>query len=258
MMRRGALAFVVAVLMSAAIPAHAQDNQRLVTFRGNGGQTAIWNAASASTIAFPVFDHPRLAGPDGTVGGVLFQQGPDVVGGAVLLNAPGFDYAVVLPLGGGPEGIRLPPGRYRVTLLGNTRQDLTAIARTGPARHVSFSGPARPITRAFSSTGAPLDTWSERLGALKPNDRLILGHGAGGVLEAHAAQTCLQRGDVAPSGPCLDATDETFNGPDSASWSASEQTVGADAGPFVYSGQIEAAGVGVTAGHVAVVVSPRP
>jgi hypothetical protein len=254
---RGLLVATAVVTGLLAGPAHAQDKQRLVTFRGVGGQTSMVNVGSTSTdITFPWFDDARLDGPDGTVSGVLIQSGRHVIGGAVLLNAPGFDRAIVLPLGPS-EHIHLQRGRYRITMLGTTRQKLTAVATTGPARAITLSGPSRPITRSFSSAGVPLDTWSHRLGSIKAGDTLVLGLGAGGALEAHAAQSCLQRGDIAPSGPCIQGASTWLGGPDGASWGGSVQTVAADEGPFVYSGQIEAAGVGVTAGHVAVVISPR-
>jgi hypothetical protein len=254
----GGLVAVALAVALATVPAHAQDKQSVVTFSGIGGQTASINVGETATdIVFPWFGHPRLAGPDGTVSGVLIQRGPDVVGGAVLLNAPGFDDAIMLPLGPS-DGIHLQPGRYRVTMLGWTRQKLMAVTRSGAARTISMTGPARPITRSFSSSGAPLDMWSHRLGRIKAGNTLVLGLGAGGTLDAHAAQSCLQRGDVAPSGPCVQGASKWLGGPDGASWGGSVQTVTSDEGPFVYSGQIETGGVNVTAGHVAVVISPRP
>ena len=249
---------MAAVTAFVTLPAHAQERQRELTFAGAGGQTATLDVGhGGSDFAFPWFGHPRLTGPDGTVSGVLIQRGSVQVGGALLLNAPGFDEAIVLPLGGS-DGIHLQPGRYRVTMLGTTRQTLRAIARSGPRRAITMQGRPRPITRAFSSAGAPLDRWSHRLGSVNAGDTVILGLGAGGALEAHAAQSCLQRGDTAPSGPCVEGAITWLGGPDGASWGGSVQTVDTDEGPFVYSGQIEAAGVNVTAGHVAVVIAPRP
>ena len=258
MLRRGvglAMALAVALLVA---PAQAQDKRQRVEFAGTGGQTAgLEVGPHAADLAFPVFGHPRLSGPDGTMSGVLIQRGSEVVGGAVLLNAPGFDDAIMLPIGRF-EGAHLAPGHYRVTILGDTRQRLTGFVTRGALRSVTFRGGAHPITRTYSSNGAPLDTWSHRLGALRAGDTLVLGRGAGGAIEAHAAQSCLQRGDVAPTGPCLHGASETFAGPDGASWSGSMQTLSGDEGPYVYSGQIEAAGVDVTAGHVAMVITPRP
>src|SRR4051794_27232924 len=107
MLRRGVLVAMAAVTALVTLPAHAQEKPRELTFAGVGGQTATLDVGpGGSEFEFPWFGHPRLNGPDGTVSGVLIERRGVEVGGAVLLNAPGFDEAVVLPLGG-TDGIHL-------------------------------------------------------------------------------------------------------------------------------------------------------
>lgn len=240
------------------LPADAEQKPALLEFSGMGGQSSTLDVGSRPLeLVPPMFRHPRLPGGDGAIGGVIFQRGARQVGGLVLINAPGFPYALTWELGG-PERLRLTKGRYRVTLLGNARHVVQTIITSGQhGRRLTATGPARPITRSFSGNGPGLHQWSHRLGPLRAGDTLVLGSGTTGSPEVHAKQTCLRRGDVDSSGPCLEL-DEAFFNANGSSYSGNTQTLPDDEGPFTYSGQIETAGLDATAGHVAVVITPRP
>ena len=260
MIRRAVFAVVLAIaVVVTGLPVHAEEEPGRLELAGLGGQTAVLHVGSRPLdLVAPIFRHPRLPGGDGTIGGVLVQRGATVVGGMVLINAPGFPYALTWELGG-DRTLRLSKGRYRVTLLGSARQTVQLLITSGqPSRKVLATGPARPVTRTFSGNGSPLHQWSHRLGLLRAGDTLVLGSGTSGTLEAHARQTCLKRGDTASSEPCLEADEVFFHVPGGASYSGSTQTLLADEGHFVYSGQIETVGVESSAGHVAVVITPRP
>ena len=260
MIRRGVVAVVLAIaVVVVGLPVHAEDAPERFELVGRGGQTAVLDVGSRPLdLVAPVFRHPRLPGGDGTIGGVLVQRGAAVVGGMVLINAPGFPYALTWEFGG-ERALRLTHGRYRVTILGTARQTVQLLIASGqPSRKLLATGPARPVTRAFAGNGSPLHQWSDRLGELRAGDTLVLGAGTSGTLEAHARQTCLKRGDTASSEPCLEADEVFFHVPGGASFSGSTQTLLADEGRLVYSGQIETVGVESSAGHVAVVITPRP
>jgi hypothetical protein len=241
------------------VPAHAEEERALLQLSGVGGQsTTLDIGARALTLAAPIFRHPRLPGGDGAVGGLIVQRGSQLVGGMVLINAPGFPYALTWELTG-PEDLRLSKGRYRVTLLGAGRQTVQMIITSGqPSQQLRAAGMARPVTRTFSGNGTTMHEWSHRLGDLKAGDTLILGSGSTGTPDAHAAQTCLRRGSTASASPCLEVDDVGFHAPGGASYGGSSQTVREDEGPFTYSGQIQTVGMGTRSGHVAVVISPRP
>lgn len=257
MRRRHCLLAVVSVLALLGLPAHAEKQRPLLTLTGQGGQTATLVVDSGPlTLAPDRFEHPRLAGGDGAVGGFIVQRGERVIGGVVLVNAPGISTAVALTLGSGD--LRLSKGRYRVTLLGSVRQTASMVVSSGqPGRKLQAAGPARPITRSFSGNGSPLHQWSHRLGEIRAGDTLVLGSGSTGDPAAHAAQICLSKGDAAPTGPCLGTGPLRFHS-GGAFYTALTQTMPTDQGPMVYSGQMQTAGLRTRAGYMAMVISLRP
>lgn len=250
------MALVAAAAVLVGLPAHAEPQPRLLEVTGVGGQAAtLVVGAQPLSLAAYIFRHPRLPGEDGTVGGVLVQRGSEVVGGTVLINAPGFPYALTWELN--RSALRLTKGRYRITLLGTAQQTVQMVITSGQrSRRISASGPARPVTRTFSGNGSPLVQWSDQLGQLRAGDILLLGAGTTGTADAHAIQTCLRRGDASSSGPCLEADPVWFNA-ESRSYSGSSQTFTDDQpSAFTYSGQIETVGVGTSSNHLAVVITP--
>jgi hypothetical protein len=225
---------------------------------GRGGQTTTLVVGQQPLELEPHrFLHPRLPGGDGAMGGMLIQRGREVVGGVALINAPGFPYALTFDPWS-RERLVLPKGSYRVTLLGTAQQTAQARIKSGsPRRTLQAAGPPRPITRSFSGGGSPLHEWAQRLGDLRAGDTLLLGAGAAGGPEVHATQTCLQFGDTASAGPCLTPQDAGFHTFGGASHETTATTMLTDQGPMVYSGQIQTAGLETSAGHVAMVVTPR-
>ena len=256
MLRRGVLALVAVTVALFGLPANAEAPPRLLQVSGLGGQTTTLDVGSQPlTLAAYIFRHPRLPGGDGTIGGVIVQRGSELVGGLVLINAPGFPYALTWELA--RPDLRLTKGRYRITLLGTVRQTVQLVITTGQAsRQLSASGPARPVTRTFSGNGSGLVQWSDRLGVLRAGDMLLLGAGTSGTADVHARQTCLRRGDTASSGPCLELDPVWFNA-QSREYSGTTQTFPEDQGAMTYGGQIETVGAGSSANHLAVVITPR-
>src|SRR3954468_5898318 len=93
------VAVVVAPAAHAAPPAPPRTAPLVIT--GSGGQQApLTVPAGGLDVEYPFFNEPRLPGPDGTISGVVIQRPSDgrLAAGVVLLNAPGFDRAVTIPL----------------------------------------------------------------------------------------------------------------------------------------------------------------
>lgn len=257
MFRRLCLAAVVPVLALLGLPAQAEPEPPLLTITGKGGQTATLVVDSRPlTLAPDRFEHPRLTGGDGAVGGFVVQRGQALIGGVVLVNAPGISTAVAFTLAGGD--LRLSKGHYRVTLLGPARQTAHMVITSGqPSRKLQAAGPARPISRSFRGNGSPLHQWSHRLGEIRAGDTLVLGSGSTGDPAAHAAQICVSKGDAAPTSPCLGTGPLRLHS-GGAFYSAVTQTMPSDQGPMVYSGQMQTAGLETRAGYMAMVISLGP
>ena len=246
---------VIAALSTAPAQA-AEQGEGLLAFSGVGGQALTLTVSGRPLKLAVPFAHPRLAGQDGTVGGLLIQTGPEVVARLVLVNAPGFSRA--LSLGTGGFDLVLTPGRYRVTLLGTTRQTVEMPILSGQrSRTLVATGPARPVTRTFAGSTDRIQQWSHRLGTVRAGDTLIVGTGGSGALGAHASQTCLRDRPPAIGEPCLELDDADVHVLGGASFTSSTISMqGADKA-FFYTGQIQAVGAATTAGYVAIVVAPR-
>src|SRR4051812_5003315 len=91
MTRWGAVAALVVALLVAPAAQAAPPRSAPLVIVGSGGQTAVLTVpAGGMDVAYPFFSEPRLAGPDGTIHGVVIQRRSDgrLVAGMLLLNAP--------------------------------------------------------------------------------------------------------------------------------------------------------------------------
>lgn len=254
-----ALAVGVCVPAAQAAPPSAP-----LVVSGAGGQTvALTVPPGGIDVGYPFFTEPRLPGPDGTAGGVAIQRASDgrLVGGVLLLNAPGFEEAVSVQLVDF-EHTKLGPGRYRLTLLGTGHQEVHLTLRgTSRARHLVGRGAARPITRVVAGTSGPVDTWSAGLGRTGGGDYVLIGAGSGGnAQQAEDAAMCLQASADADA-PCLDGDSGSFVSPglgSAAAWSMMLYPPGAlERSTYTYSGRVIGLGPTSTTGHAAVVISLR-
>jgi hypothetical protein len=232
---------------------------------GLGGQTAVLTVPRGGLdVGYPFFSEPRLPGPDGTVGGVVIQRPSDgrLVGGTLLLNAPGFDRALGLDLVDYGH-TQLPAGRYRLTLLGSGRQEVhLAVRGATTSRRLVARGGATPITRTSAGTARTLDTWTADLGRTGGSDYVLIGAGSGGdQQQAENATMCLQATSAASGAPCLTGDGGGWITPGAggaAGWSS--MLFPPDSLPrasYTFSGNAVGVGPSSTTGHAGIVISLR-
>jgi hypothetical protein len=263
-MRRGGLVLVVLAAVLSAPTARAASRSAPLVVAGLGGQSAVLTVpAGGAVVEYPFFVEPRLAGPDGTVGGVVIQRVRDgrLVGGTALLNVPGFDRALNVDLVDF-ERTKLPAGRYRLTLLGRGRQTVhLTVHGFVPARQLTAGGPAVPITRGTAGTSQTVDVWSEPLGQIRTGDFVLAGAGSGGAnQQADERSMCVQAGTTAADHPCVpgDAVGLSPGSGGAAGWSGVLYRPGVlKPGRYVFSGHAGAVGPSSTSGHVSVVIALR-
>lgn len=250
-------------LLAPMATAHARTAAQL-TLSGLGGQSVVLSVGRGGLdVGYPFFTEPRVPGPDGAVGGVAIQRVSDgrLVGGVLLQNAPGFDMALDIELGAFGHS-KLPPGRYRLTLLGVGRQAVhLQVIGAVKGRRLTAAGPARPVTRTSGGSARIVDDWSGPLGSVRADDFVVVGGGSGGDLQqAEDAELCLQAGS-SPAGPCLLGNGGSFASPGTgaaAGWTSMLYPPGAlSPGSYVFSGHVIGVGPACTAGHSAVVIALR-
>jgi hypothetical protein len=265
MRRLGVLAVAVLVLLGAGAATAAPPATSQLRVSGVGGQSAVLTVpAGGLRIDYPFFSTPRLAGPDGSIGGVLIQdlRTRAVVGGLLLQNVPGFSVALELGLVGF-DGVRLRPGRYAFTLLGSERQTVTLpVRRDGPDVVLDARGSARPITSTAYAASPAAHLWSDPISIGTARSIVVLGRGSGGELQqASAEQACFR--PAAEDELCLQPDmSSTFVAPgagSSASWATMMLDMGSEqAGDYHHSGRIASVGPANAAAHSSVIISvPR-
>lgn len=260
MTRRGAALLATVTLLVLGAPlAHAETSTGSVTVTGRGGQVAqLVVGGRGVDLDIDVFGARRLPGSDGAVGGLVVQR-PDgsPAGGVLLQNAPGFHFALAMPLI--PEGNgHLSPGRYRLTLLGSGPQTASLVLR-GDARAIRLraSGSATPVTRSGYASAATYSRWSDDL-RLRADDYLVVGAGTGGDLEqADSVELCVR---AAVDDACVGGNGLGFSpgAGSSASWSSltfSPRTF--EPGAYVFQGSALGVGPASTTAHAYTVVSLR-
>ena len=263
-MRRWLGGLAAAAVLAAPSVQAAPERRAELRITGAGGQQVELTVGRGElTLQYPVFDHPRLPGPDGTVGGFAVQRASDgeLAGGMLLQNVPGFERALPMTLAE-HDRTTLPAGRYRITLLGTARQTVqVGLPGAKASRRLSATGPARPVTRSLVGTAELMQRWSKRLGRIGPEDQVVVGAGSGGDFQqAEQAQLCLRPGD-AEGGLCLGGSGGGFSAigsSHSAGWSSSLYGQGSLApGPYVFDGVVVGAGPASRTMHLAVVISLR-
>ena len=257
--RTAAVLATVAVLAAGAPLAHAEQKPGQVTVTGRGGQVAqLVVGKGGAELDVDVFGAERLPGGDGAVGGLTVQR-PDgsPAGGVLLQNAPGFDFAVAVPLI--PEGSsRLAPGRYRLTLLGAGPQTATLLLR-GDSRTLRLraTGSATPVTRTEYGSAPTYSTWSDDL-RLRAAQYLVVGAGTGGDFEqADSVDLCVR---AATDDACVGGSGFGFSpgAGSSASWSSltfSPRTF--EPGEYVFEGSALGVGPSSSTAHAWTVISLR-
>jgi hypothetical protein len=251
--------------MLLAPAAHAAPRSARLVVSGQGGQTLTLSVPTAGLdISYPLFVQSRLAGPDGTVGGVAIQRVSDgrLVGGLLLINAPGFNRALGIQLVD-VDRTHLARGRYRLTLLGRGRQQVELVQRgTDRSRRLTARGDARPITRTVAGTAGPVDSWSVALGRTGGGDYVLIGAGSGGDWQqAEDASMCLRATSAVAAAPCVSGDGGGFISPGpggSAAWSMMLYPPGAlERSAYTFSGRVVGIGPSSTTGHAAVVIALR-
>jgi hypothetical protein len=264
MKRRGPIVLALTAVLAAAPAAVAAPKSAPLVISGLGGQSAVLTAPSGGLdVEYPFFTEPRLPGPDGAVGGVIFQRVGDarLAAGVILQNAPGFDRAIAIPLLDWDHTV-LPAGRYRVTLLGKGRQIVhLAVRRTTKSRRLAAHGSSRPISRVVASTASLAGAWSDKLGRIGSGDYLVIGAGSGGDFQqASENSLCLQR-EASAEPPCVPGSGFMLapGAGASGSWASYLYRPGSiEPGSYVFSGNAVGLGPSSTTGHSAVVISlPR-
>ena len=264
MRRLGVVVAVLAVLVGATTASAAPGGARLQV-SGAGGQSAVLTVpAGGMRVEYPFFENAQLAGPDGTIGGVLIQEmrTRKPVGGVLLQNVPGFDGMTLAHGLLGYEGVRLAPGRYLLTMLGSSRHTVSLPVRAGRGSTLTARGAARPITRSVFADDASLHTWSDAV-AISGRSIVVLGAGSGGDLQQAGTGDSCFRPAADDDGMCLHPdVSSTFVAPGagaSASWSTLLFEMGAErAGAYRHSGRVAGIGPSSTAAHSGVVITvPR-
>lgn len=271
-MRRVALVVAAVLLAAGATPAQGSSQAAsqapvlgTLVLSGSGGQQLELEVSERTLdLELPLDSTPRMAGPDGTVGGVLLQRQPNMsLRGALLLtNVPGFTEAVGTDLIG--QGIaHLPQGRYVVTLLGSGPQHLTFGVRGRQGRTtLSASGPGRSITRSSFGAAPAVDAFSEDFEIRAPVSILAMSIGSGGgAQQASSREWCISRA-ASRADVCtfsFHSTRSTSVGSvGGATWETYPLYGALRREPFVFSGRSLSAG-GTTASHAVVVIDvPQP
>ena len=139
---------------------------------GVGGQGALLDVGPGGlTLERESFPKALPGGPS-AIGGLLLQpQGRRTVAYAVLLqNAPGSAFAAGVQHPGLERAVKLPRGRYVLTLLGDLKHEvrLSVVSGRAPAL-IRARGPRRVITQQQHWSTSPIShTWSETIRVSDP------------------------------------------------------------------------------------------
>jgi hypothetical protein len=263
-MTRTVRALIVTGLVVFTVPAQNATARSTPTadivVSGLGGQEAVLGVPSPG-LDIDFGRHPtgysRVFGSDGSVGGIIVQRaaGGAVVVGLLTQNLPGSPRAIGIALTGA-SGSHVPPGTYRLTLLGNGPQEARLPVRGAVTRTVHASGRAVPITRDLALTRASPDAWADQIGAVRSGDSVLVSvASSAGAAVPGTNRMCLLL--MPPLRPC--ETGSALADAAGWKWSATLFPPGQlSAGSYMYVGAGVAGEATGSVLHTSVIVSPRP
>lgn len=156
--RRAVVVVLVGLVGLLAVPAASAATRPALVLRGTRSASTELTLTAPATLEVGGFDPARAmrASIRGSYAGFVVQRldGSVVVGGVVVRGFELSGRPVPLVFGGGFESVRVPRGRYRVTLLTDGAAQIT-IPAPGLRRSKVLS-PARPASSSGAVLRSPL------------------------------------------------------------------------------------------------------